>query len=78
MSAVLSADVEPIPCSDRGDVDARERITAHMRYLGSAGGPPILPVMGGLGCSSNELVDLGARSKELPLVGYAFERVCAI
>jgi len=33
MSAVLSADVEPIPCSDRGDVDARERITALMRYL---------------------------------------------
>ena len=38
----------------------------------------MMPVIGSLGCSSNELLDLGARSKELPLVGYAFERVCAI
>ena len=37
-----------------------------------------MPVIGSLGCSSNELLDLGARSKELPLVGYAFERVCAV
>jgi hypothetical protein len=55
-----------------------QRISAHMRYLRPVDVPPILPVMGGLGCSSNELLDLGARSKELPLVGYAFERVCAI
>jgi len=59
-------------------IDPTPPISAHMRYLDYPRPPPILPVMGGLGCSSNELVDLGARSKELPLVGYAFERVCAI